>query len=65
MSINLNELNEAYTLSKSVKVIINKMLCDSLCEDDASALYGLIHICESVIENQTLAINKLLSIEEK
>lgn len=61
----ISELNEAYTLSKSLKVIIRKMLDETLDDDDASAFYGLIHICESVIENQNIAIEKTLNLEAK
>lgn len=67
MSISIEELNEAYTLSKSVKSIIRKMMDELTPEqdDNASALYGLIHICESVIDNQDKAIHKLLKIDIK
>ncbi|ARF49630.1 hypothetical protein [Pantoea stewartii] len=65
MSINIDELNEAYTLSKSLNVIIKKMM-DSLPpdqDDNSAAFYGLSHICESVTDNQGKAIQKLLKID--
>ncbi|WP_277973287.1 helix-turn-helix domain-containing protein [Pantoea agglomerans] len=62
MITNIEELNEAYTLTKSVKSILNNMLgaAGSDEDDSASIYYGLIDLCESAIQGQQKAIDKLL-----
>ncbi|MCX8967396.1 hypothetical protein EHW66_21245 [Erwinia psidii] len=64
MAIDLNELNEAYTLSKCVKEIISKMTEYQLTENDdiAAICYGLTHICKSIVSNQEAAIEKLIKM---
>ncbi|MBD8159204.1 helix-turn-helix domain-containing protein [Pantoea agglomerans] len=62
MITNIEELNRAYTLTKSVKSILNNMLdaAGSDEDDSTSIYYGLIDLCESAIQVQQKAIDKLL-----
>lgn len=67
MITNIEELNQAYTLTKSVKSILINMLDSGNHDKDdtASIYYGLIDLCESAIENQQKTIDKLLLAAKK
>jgi len=63
--INSPELNEAYTVIKSIKAILTKMSdeLDAEESDNALALYGLITLSDHAIKNQEAAIRNLSNIK--
>lgn len=64
---NIPELNEAFTLSKSIKAILIKLSneLDDEENDSALALYGLITLSENVIRCQEKTIEYLSTCKTK